>query len=206
MYILHPSFTSSMTPSSPLPAQQQEVSTLLFMHVPIYFMYTFVFLYIPHDIFFTTTCTTAGSKYSCVYANIYPLYVHFSFFTSSLTPTSPLHTCTTAGSKYSCVYASVYPLYVHFYFFTSSMIPTSPLRTCTTAGSKYSCVYASVYPLYVHFYFFTSSMTPTSPLHTCTSTGSKYSCVYACVHPLMYTFVSLYIFHDTFFTTTCTTA
>ena len=55
-------FTSSMAPSSPLPAQQQEVSTLVFMHVSIHFMYTFVSLYVLHDTFFTTTCTMQGRQ------------------------------------------------------------------------------------------------------------------------------------------------
>ena len=38
-----------MTPSSPLPAQQKQVSTLVFMHVSIHFVYTFVSL---HNIIF----------------------------------------------------------------------------------------------------------------------------------------------------------
>ena len=69
-------FTFSMTPSSPLPAQQQSVSTHVFMHVSSHFMYAFVSLYIFHDNFFTTSCTTTGSKYSCFYGCVHPLYVH----------------------------------------------------------------------------------------------------------------------------------
>ena len=104
-------FTSSMTPSSPLPAQQQRVSTLVFMHGCIHFMYTFVSLYILHDTFFTTTCTTTESKYSCfMHVSIHLMYtfvshyvLHDTFFTT---------TCTTTVCKYSCFYACVYPLYV----------------------------------------------------------------------------------------------
>ena len=105
-------FISSMTSSSTLPPQQQPVSTLHFMHVSIHFMYTFVSLYVLHDTFFTTTCTTTVGKYSCFYAcsrhfmyTFFSLYIlHDIFFNT---------TTTTTASKYSSFYACVHPLYVH---------------------------------------------------------------------------------------------
>ena len=69
-------FTSFMTPSSPLPTQQQPVSTLVLCICPPT-LYTFVSLYILHDTFFTTTCTTTVCKYSCFYPCVHPLYVPF---------------------------------------------------------------------------------------------------------------------------------
>ena len=130
-------FTSSMTHFSPLPAQQQTVSTLV-MYVSVQFMYTFishmssmtfsslltqqqavstlvlfmcpstlctyfVSLYILHDTFFTTTCTTTECKYSCS-VHMSTLCTYFYILHDTLLTT----TCTSTVSKYFSFYASVH--------------------------------------------------------------------------------------------------
>ena len=157
-------FTFFMTPS-PLPAQQQTVSTLVFLNVSIHFMYKFVFLYILHDTFFITTFTTTESKYVLLFLCMCPstLCTHLSLFMSSMTPFSPLPALQQNVSIYSCFYACVHSLYVHIcLLFTSSMTPSSPFfslyilhdtfftTTCTTTDCKYSCFCACVHPLCVH--------------------------------------------------------
>ena len=107
-------FTASMTPFSQLFAKQQPVSIHVFKHVPSTLcMYTFVFLYILHDAFFTTTCTTTGSKHSCFYSCIHPIYVcsHLSLFTSSMTHSSPLPAQQQSVSTFVFMHVSINLMY-----------------------------------------------------------------------------------------------
>ena len=144
-------FTSSMTPSSPLPAQQQLVSTLVFIHVSIHFMYVFVSLYILHDTFFTTTCTTTGGKFSCFYACFHHFMyafvslciLHDTFFTT---------TFKTTASKYFCFYSCVQPIYVctHLSLFTSCMTPSSLLPAQQQSVSTLVFIHVSIQFTYVH--------------------------------------------------------
>ena len=155
-------FTSSMTPSSPLPAQQQDVSTCVFMHVSIHFMYTFISLYVLHDTFFTTTCTTTGSKYSCFYECVHHFCAYLSLFTSFMTPSSPLPAQQQPVSTLVFMNVSVHFMYtfVSLYVLHDTFFTT----ICTTTDSKYSCFYECVHHFCAYLSLFTSFMTPSSPL------------------------------------------
>ena len=175
-------FMSFMTPSSPLPAQQQGVSTFVFMLVSIQFMFIFVSLYILHDTFFTNTFITTGGKYSCFHACVHLLYVHIvslyilhdTFFTT---------TCTTTACKYFCFFCMCpSTLCTHLSLFTFSMTHYSPLPAQQQNINTLVFMHVSIHFIYtfvsiyiIHDTFFTT---------TCTTTASKYSCFYACVHPL----------------------
>ena len=150
MYTHNSLFTFSMTPSSPLPTQQQLVSTQVFIHVFVHFTYTFVSLYILYDTFFTTTCTTTASKYSCFYSWIHPIYVstHLSLFTSYMTTSSPLPAQQQSVSTLDFIHVSIHFLYTFIYLYI--LHDTFFITTCTTTASKYFCFYASVHPLHVN--------------------------------------------------------
>ena len=189
-------FISSMTPSSPLPAQLQPVSTLAFMHVSIHFMCTFDYLYILHDIFFTTTCTTTGSKYSCFYSCFHPIYVstHLSLFTSSMTTSSPLPTKQQSVSTLVYMHVSIHFLYtfVSLYILHDTYFTT----TCKTTASKYSYfLFMCLSTSHTHLSLFTSSMTPSSPQHAQQQPVSTLVFMHVSIH-FMYTFVFLYVLHD----------
>ena len=138
-----------MTPSSPLPAQQQVVSTLVHIHVSIHFMYTFVSLYVLHDTFFTTTYITTASKYSCFFC-ICPstLCTHLSLYTSSMTPSLQLPAQQQKVS--TLVFMHISSLFIYTFVSLYVLHDTFFTTTCTTTASKYSCFYACVHLLYVH--------------------------------------------------------
>ena len=126
-------FMSFMKPFSPLPAQQQEVSTLVYISICLSTLFFFL-----HDIFFTTTCTTTEGKYFLFCASFLPLYIytHLTLFTSSMTHSSPLPAQQQKVSSLllcmcpSTLYPHVFCLFILHNFlslFISSMTPSSPL-------------------------------------------------------------------------------
>ena len=116
-------------------------------------------------------------------------------------------TYTTTVSKYSLLCICPFTLCTHLSLFTSSMTPSSPLPAQHQLVSTCTLVFMHVSnpsTLCTHLSLFTSSMTPSSPLPAQQQLVSTLVLMYVSIC-FIYTFVSLYILHDTLFTTTCKT-
>ena len=122
-------FMSSVMPCSPLRVQHQYVSTLVTWMCTVNF-----YLHVLCDIFFTSTCTTSGCKYSC-YVNVYCKSLMYIFlFMSFMTPCSPLpeqqqQIVSTLCCMNVCIFLCSYPSscppwhLFNFYLFMNILYP-----------------------------------------------------------------------------------